>query len=279
MKNLKPYKEECFEIHKKAVNKKHTGELKSRLELLNPLVENEYKSFDERFSQKELHKLVSNATLYAAKEDLTTLYSYQSSVIKSVRESIRKLQVKTIISTCQNCTIDSANSFDHVLPKSKFPEFIVNPKNLFPCCTTCNSHKLNAISEDGNDVFLNLYLDELPIIQYLFVDVFLDKYSELNFRYYLSNTDNKINSDFFNVINNHYTKLHLFERMRLKSIEYISELETKILTFRHRLSLDTIINDITNATNHDKEAYGHNYWRCILEIALINSPLFIDKYK
>ncbi len=279
MKNLKSYNGDCFEIHKKAVAKKHTSELKTRLELLSPLVEIEYKVFDEKFSLKELHKLASNATLFAAKEDLTTLYSYQSSVIISLRESIRKLQIKTIVSTCQNCTIDSANSFDHILPKSKFPDFIVNPKNLFPCCTTCNSHKLNSINEGGNDVFLNLYLDELPITQYLFVDVFLDKYNELNFRYYLNNVGNKINEDFFNVIVNHYTKLHLFERMRLKSIEYISELETKILTFKHRLSLDTIVNDITNAANIDKEAYGHNHWRCILEIALVNSPLFIDKYR
>lgn len=276
MKNLKSYTSNCFEVHKLAVSKKHKSALKDRLELINPTIEREYRTYDKRFNANELYKLIPNSLLSSANADLLSLYWYQSSVIISIREHIRRLQIRTIINTCQNCTLDSATSFDHILPKSRFPEFIVNPKNLFPCCSTCNSYKLNSISEDGKDVFLNLYLDELPLTQYLFVEVSLDLYNEIDFQYYLENRNNIIQIDFFNLIVSHYTKLHLFERMRLKSIEYISEFETKITTFRDRLPLDIIINDITDAIEKDKEAYGYNHWRCVLESALINSPLLIE---
>lgn len=279
MKNLKSYNLDSFDIHKRAVNKKNNGELKDRLLLLNPSIEVEFKSYTEKFTANELGLLKPDEILSHSKTDLLTLYNYQSSVIISVREKIRKLQIKTIINTCQNCTIDSVNSLDHILPKSLFPEFIVNPHNLFPCCTTCNSHKLVSIEIEGNAMFLNLYLDELPREQYLFVDVFNDEYDELNFRFFIENVEEKIDPTLFSIIDNHYTKLRLFERMRLKSIEYISELENKIVTFKHRLTIDDIISDLTTAANIDSEVYGYNHWKFILEITLLNSPLFIDKYK
>lgn len=279
MKNLKPYKDDCFDIHKRAVNKKQAGDLKERLTKLNPNVEAEYKIFLERFTANQLGQIKPNTELGLSKADLLTLYSYQSSVIISVRENIRKLQIKTIITTCQNCTIDTANTLDHLLPKTSYPEFVVNPKNLFPCCSTCNSYKLDSTESKAGQKFLNLYLDDLPKEQYLFVNVFLDTNNDLDFRFHLKNIDSKIEVTIFSIIESHYEKLHLFDRMKLKSIEYVSELESRILAFRHRLSIDEIVIHLTTAVNDEKEAYGHNHWKCILELALLNSPAFMDKFK
>lgn len=274
-----PYKDDCFEVHKKAVNKKHQGELKERLLRLNSIVEAEFKIFLDKFKDNKLISLVPNAVLSLSRKDLLSLYDYQSSVIISVRESIRKLQIRTIISTCQNCTIDSANTLDHILPQSNFPEFVVNPKNLFPCCSTCNSYKLDATKSARGQIFLNLYLDDLPKQQYLFVDVSLDENEELDFRFYLQNIDNKIDANLFSIIESHFAKLHLFERMKLKSIECISELETRIRTFLHHLKLEEIIDNLIKAANDDKVAYGDNHWKCTLELALLKNPIFIDKFK
>lgn len=277
MKNLLPYRGDCFKVHQKAVDRKHQGELKERLLKLNPIVEAEFKVFLDKFKDNNLISLVPNASLSLSKEDLLSLYNYQSSVIIAVRESIRKLQIRTIISTCQNCTIDSANTLDHILPQSNFPEFVVNPKNLFPCCSTCNSYKLDAMKSANRQIFLNLYLDDLPQQQYLFVDVSKDEDEELDFRFYLQNIGNSIDSNLFSVIESHFAKLHLFERMKLKSIEYVSELENKIHIFRHQLKLEEIVNNLINATNDDRKAYGDNHWKCILELSLLNSPIFISK--
>jgi hypothetical protein len=279
MKNLKPYKENSFEVHLNAVNKKQKGELKNRLLLLNPYVEVEFFKFSEKFKTNQLSTLIPNSTLFLSKKDLFSLYSSQSSVIISLRENIRNLQIKTIITTCQNCTINSTNTLDHILPKSSYPEFVVNPLNLFPCCSTCNSYKLDAVESSSNQKFLNLYLDSLPNEQYLFVDVNYDINNDIDFKFYLKNIDDKINSTLFSVIESHYKHLHLFERMKLKSIEYVSEFETKIQTFRHGLTFDTIKDLLTKAVEKDKAAYGDNHWKCILEIALLNNSIFSEKYK
>lgn len=279
MKILRPYNGDTFDVHKQAVSSKHKGELKDRLIAINPLVKSQFEIYKSHFSSNTLGSVASDVELAKSKDDLLSLYSYQSKTIRQVRENIRRQQIKTIISTCQNCTIDSVNSIDHILPKSSYPEFIVNPINLFPCCTTCNSHKLDAIENDSGQKFLNLYLDELPNIQYLFVDISLDENKDLDFTYFLENPDNKIPAEFFLVIKNHYNKLHLFERFKLKSIEYLSELESKISAFRRRLSIEDIVIDLTTAINDEKDAYGHNHWKCILESTLINSHLFMQRFE
>jgi 5-methylcytosine-specific restriction endonuclease McrA len=185
MRNLIPYNKDCFGFHKSVVDSKHACESKERLIILNPEIEKVYKTFEKQFSDKCLNTLVPNSYFTPYRDDLYTLYKFQSAVIKKLRDEIRQLQVRTIINTCQNCTIDSVNSLDHILPKGKFPEFVVNPKNLFPCCSTCNSYKNDSIENKDNVGFLNLYLDELPQTQYLFVDILLDKDNEIDFRFYI----------------------------------------------------------------------------------------------
>lgn len=276
MKNLIPYNEDCYPIHEKAVNKKNSGEIKERLLVLNPEIKKSYVSFEEKFTNNNLGNLLPDKTFDEHKEDLLTLYKYKSSVIRELRSDIRKLQIKTIINTCQNCTVDSVNSMDHILPKSIYPQYVVNPKNLFPCCTTCNSYKLDSVEKKEKGKFLNLYLDELPDEQYLFLDIFLDDDNEINFKFYLSNV-NSINEELFDIIKYHYENLHLFERMRLKSIEHVSEFENRISTFRKRLTINEIREDITEAIQEDLKVYGYNHWKCILEKSLLNSSLFIDR--
>jgi hypothetical protein len=279
MKNLSPYKEDCFSIHKKAIEKKHNGDLKDRLLKINPLVEKEYNSFLENFNSNSLIFVKPNLELSKSKEDLLSLYKYQSSVIRGVRESIRGLQIRTIISTCQNCTLDSINTLDHILPQAIYPEFVVNPKNLFPCCSSCNDYKLDAITNDAGQKFLNLYLDKLPETQYLFVDLSLDSFGDIDVNYYLKNEGISINENLFKIIENHYDKLHLFERFKLKSIEYISEFESKISAFRKRLTIQEIVFDLTQAVKDEQKAYGYNHWKCILELSLINNNLFMIRFK
>jgi hypothetical protein len=281
MKNLIPYRDDCFAVHKLAVDKKHPSELKSRLLLLNGEVEKEYKVFKEKFEINKLNVLVPNSTLLLSKDDLFTLYNYQNSVMKAFRETLRKLQIRTVITTCQNCTIDTANTFDHILPKAKYPEFVVNPINLLPCCSICNSYKLDSFGNNTTtkQKFLNLYLDELPTLQYLFVDVFLDPSNDIDFKFELRNVDNQIDAETFELLSSHYFNLRLFERMKFKSIEYISEMENRIFSFSKRLSIEDIIFDLIESANSDKMAYGNNHWKCVLEIALLESTDFIEKVK
>lgn len=278
MKNLEPYNKDTFEVHKSAVKSKNSGQLKIRLMSILPSIKIAYDNFDEEFSKNKIYSIAEKKDFDAYKEDLLTLYRYKSKIVRMVREEIRDLQISTIINTCQNCTLDSVNTLDHILPKSNFPQFVINPKNLFPCCSRCNSYKLDISETEKKRFFLNLYLDELPKEQYLFVNILQDKDGNLDFNFYLENIKNLITEELFTIIKNHYTNLHLFERMKLKSIEHISELENKIIIFKKHLPLDSIIKSLIEAAEFDKLAFGYNYWKSILEISLLNSKVFLQKF-
>ena len=123
-----------------------------------------------------------------------------------------------------------------------------------------------------------MYLDNLPTEQYLFVDVLLDGNGELDFQYRLQNLKKVIDSQLFDKISSHYEGLNLFDRMKLKSIEYISEVENKVTSHRHRLGLNEIVVDLIDTATKDKLAYGSNHWKCILEISLLTSSVFMKRF-
>lgn len=276
MKNLIPYNGDYFEVHKKAVESKNESDLKERLKKLYPVIETDFAKYSKEFENNNLSSIRVNSILIHSRDDLFSLYEYKSKVIRELRKGIRKLQIKTIISTCQNCTLNSINTLDHILPKSKFPEFVVNPINLFPCCSSCNSYK-NSESDNGiGQRFLNLYLDRLPEEQYLFLDVFKDSKDELDFNFRLENVGGKISSSLFSIINSHYEKLRLFDGFKLKSIEYLSELRSKISSFKTELPIETIVRVLEDSIKKDKLAYGFNHWKCILELSLIKSEIFLE---
>ena len=114
MRNLIAYKEDCFTVHRDAVNQKHEGELKKRLLSISNKIELQYSNYNEKFDAKDLQSLIPDADLVHSKKDLSSIYKYTNSVIRKVRKSIADNQVKTIITTCQYCTGNSANTMDHI---------------------------------------------------------------------------------------------------------------------------------------------------------------------
>lgn len=279
MKNLIFYPDNCFDVHRKAVNAKNKSVRKTRLQNMDLIIEQEYKIYSDFFKKNKLNLVKPNSELNEnnIQSDLLSLYNYQSNTIKNLRERIRNLQPSTIQITCQNCTIDTVGTLDHILPKTAYPAFAVNPLNLFPCCSKCNSYKLDSISSTTNQKFLNLYLDDLPKEQYLFVNIFLDNFKEINFKFFLRNLESKIEAKLFQVICNHYKNLHLLNRMQLIAIEFMSELENKIIAFSEQLPLDNILKILIKSSESNRKVYGYNHWKYILEFSLLTSPIFLKK--
>lgn len=271
-----PYSGDCFDTHKRAVSQCRIAK-RNRLLKVQTRIEEAYKKYDDNFLCKKLEKIVPDPGLEEVKQDLISLYDYQSNIILEVRKDIREAQVKTITSTCQNCTVDTPGTLDHILPKSIYSEFIVNPKNLFPCCSTCNSYKSTSVINNPKKQFLNLYLDELPEVQYLFVE-FKEANEELDYEFYLENKENAVPADLFSKIEYHYDKLHLTERFKLKSIQYKSELENTIKNFRKYLSIENIISVLKDKNKDEQKAYGHNYFKSILELAFLDNEQFMSRF-
>ncbi len=161
------------------------------------------------------------------------------------------------------CTIDTIGSFDHILPKEEYAEFADHPKNLIPCCTTCNSKKNMYWKENDTFLFLNLYLDDIPKQQYLFLSV-IQTESWPILRFSIKN-ENGIDENFFKRISSHYTRLDLCRRFEEASGQYLSEIQDSIHTLKEMgIADDDIKKNIIGRCSKLELREGPNYWKVVL---------------
>lgn len=279
MRNLKPYGGDDFEFHLEVVNSKRNTakdpEYKNRITSQNQNINKKFVEYKECFDGKTLTSLIPHPFTLNSKKDLQKLYSYQNKVIQKLKIDITTSDTDRIINTCQNCTISEVNSLDHILPQEEYSEYVVNPKNLFPSCTQCNSYKSkNWKNQQNESLFLNLYLDILPKEQYLFVDIEIENgILSVNFR--LENQNN-IDSKLYNLIVEHYTRLNLLNRFRENIDNVVIPLKNSIDTYKHKLPIDEIVQVIIETSEKNKKSFGYNYWKSILEISLVSNQNFID---
>jgi hypothetical protein len=278
MYNLVPYNGDCYSVYEQAVARKQDSELRQRLASINEEIKAAYESYSNLFQQNKLEDIASADVFAANRDDLENLYSYKSKVVRELKNKIEKAQVNTIVSTCQNCTINSVNTLDHVLAISKFPEFSVNPLNLFPSCGECNGYKNTSFLKNENRRFINLYLDKLPQKQYLFINLSLDYSDDLIFEYTVENRE-RIDPDLFQIISNHYESLNLPVRMQRKSIQHFRELINQISVRKANLPIDIIKEEILLVAEKDQKMLGHNYFKSLFEIALVNNDEFMNIFE
>lgn len=273
MKNLKEYDGDIIEffdnvLKSKKNSKKYPG-YKTQLENLKEIIHKQLHYYLEKFDNDILEELVPLSLNETDDNALQKMYSYSQKIFQNLKVKLTTNENNRKSGTCQYCTIGEVNSFDHFTPQSEFPEFVVNPINLIPCCTTCNGYKGNRWRKDGKRTLLNLYLDLLPQTQYLFVDiVFEDSVIIPNF--YLDN-QSAINEDLFRKIENHYNDLMLFKRFRENSDNVISELENTLRFYGKKISIE----DIKGITTEERSLWGYNYWQTVLKLELLDNDEFL----
>lgn len=276
MRNLKPYDESTSVFYDSVIaarkKSKKNPDYLTRIASYRTGVLTAYGVYDTHFAANKLITATALGIKNTAKDDLIKLYQYKSKIFQDLKTKLTTDEHNRIINTCQNCTINAVNSFDHVLPKDEFAEFAVNPKNLFPSCTECNGYKSTNWKKGGNSLFLNLLLDILPDKQYLFAKAVF-KGSNIKVEYELRN-DNGIAPGMFGLIDSHYNKLHLTKRFTENSGDIITELINSILTFKEELSEEKVRQTVLGKAERDLKKFGHNYWKAQAAKALISSDAF-----
>lgn len=277
MKNLKPYAECSGTFLDNVLNAKKNSKkdptYKNRVAALKPNVKNKFTTYDVEHTANNLASLTAHGYAGQDKIDLLKLYKYDNSVIQNLNEKVTTLEGNRLINTCQNCTINEINSLDHIVPKDEFPEFSVNPRNLFPSCTKCNGHKNVIWRENKKSLFLNLYLDKLPEEQYLFCYPTFDE-DKITLKFTIENRFN-IEQNLFELINNHYTRLHLPKRFRKNSHDTIYELNKEIKKYKDKMSKEELIKTIKEDILEEKKYYGFNYWKAIIKETLISDATYL----
>lgn len=277
MKNLNPYDLVSIDFYDELVKTKRNTSLnpnfKDRLATYRADIGTDFIQYDSNYIGKTLTAMTANGCNAAKTIDLLSLYSYGNSVISKLKIKLTTSQFNRVENTCQNCTIGEVSSFDHFLPKDEFPEFSVHPKNLIPSCSKCNGKKSINWRNGPNSLFLNLYLDALPNVQYLFVNI----NHNLDFIFTIDNR-NHINPDLFNIIESHYIKLDLANRFLGNSNKVVSELTNTINSFKNKLPRAEIVSSVNETENSNKVLYGSNYWQSILKTTLVNNIDFMNSF-
>lgn len=249
---------------------------KQRVNILTPNVKLLYNTYDTEHNANNHISLIPYGYVTQNKDDLLKLYNPKAKKSVTFKNNATTILDNRASTVCQYCTINSANTLDHIVPKSEFAEFAVHPKNLLPACSECNGYKLDRFKNNNDRLFLNLYTDVLPTVQYLFVDIQITNgVIEANYR--LSNINN-INLQLFSLIESHYDKLHLFRRFKSKTNTIISEMTNLITSAVGVISKETFIKITFDKINKDKLLHGNNHYKLILEETLIHNNTFIDHF-
>ena len=274
MMNLIPSTKNPIDFHKAVIAKKRDSTLRSRLTAIDAIIAQDFAVYENRFLNNNLESLVATVHSDETKADLLSLYSYKNSLITSIKNEVTTTVTNRKIATCQNCTIGEGSSLDHLVPKEEFNSFAVNPLNLFPSCTSCNSRKGRFWLSGGRRKFLNLYLDILPDVQYLFPTVQLIN-GDFTVIYEVDNR-NGINHQLFRTIESHYRALNLCARFTENLDKVIPKLITSIKPSRRLMSRADIVRTSLETATENQDLYGFNYWYSITEIELLNSQAFMD---
>lgn len=269
MRKIKHYKGNPLDFHEKVVNSKRNTKndvgKKKRLAALLPTSQKAFADYDVKFARNVLQTLIPIKLTNQEKEDYIGLYDFHSSVFTRLFNRLTTTDEGVDDSMCPYCTIGEASSLDHIIPKTVMPVFADHPKNLIPCCSNCNSKKSNVWFADNNWDYINLYLDDLPDVQFLFVDFTIDN-NTLKVNFHIDNRKN-IDRKLFLKIFNHYTKLDLCRRFELYCNQEISEVAILIKSFSKCVADDKCKEVILESSKELQNEYGFNYWKAVLRAA------------
>jgi hypothetical protein len=280
MRNLKVYNKETFEFYKDSIKRKRNPKddltYKDRLSDFEEEVSERYILYDEKYELNSLQDIDPETFSSQVSSDLLSLYKFSSKMMVDLKVKLTTTKNNSVSNDCQNCTIGEINSFDHYLPKELFPEFAINPKNLIPSCTKCNSFKGVNWKDKSRRLFLNPYLDKLPEKEFLFVDIKVDR-NNLDIDFKIDNR-NKLAADLFDIIESHYSRLYLCSRFSENCEKIIIETKTEILKYSTKLPFKEIKQTIIECAEENRKFFGFNHYNYILQIALVNNDAFIKEY-
>lgn len=275
MRNFDAFDGDSVDFYGLAVSRKEDEDLRLRLTAITDEIRAGYLLYDQHWEDSTLSVLHNNAFFTAFRNDLKGLYDYNSLTLRELRTNVQSRMPQAIRYTCQYCTVTPAESLDHYIPKEEFPEYSIHANNLVPCCKTCNGYKSFVWrGAQGQRLFLNFYRDFLLAGRFLFCEV-IDDNGEIDFRFYIENRIGISQVDFA-MVETHFSRLRLPERMRMKAVGVISELETTIAL--SSLSLEEVVEEVERSANRNFQSYGANYWKSIAELAMVSSPLFMQRF-
>lgn len=196
-----------------------------------------------------------------------------NAALGEVKADIKKTQRIEFRGTCPYCLIGEDSSFDHYLPKGKFPEFSVLPYNLIPCCSKCNTYKSECWLDGSNRKIINLYYDIIPTQKFLLCEITSNGYYNVPKIIYKLDNQSFHNLVEYNKVLTHFNKLRLLSRYQERALgELISEMKSL-----SGMKPDDAIRILSYSRKRENNKFGINYWMTSMYDALLNNQVFLKE--
>lgn len=239
-------------------------------------VEIAFRYYERAMDNRKLGLLRPSELLLNIKQQLLGMFSSDCKLVKEFRTWHFNNNPQTYYNVCPYCTINSANTTEHIFPKDIYPEYAVNVFNLIPACSECNSFKGGQVFDKNGEIFtINFYTDSLPDIRYLFARIIPIEEGGVQFEYYLCNI-NSIDKNLYGLIERHFDHYHLIDRYYNKAVQELSNIENyfKFEKVTNEADFDEAANKLIRKTEDDAKVYGKNHWKIVMYYDAATSQTF-----
>ena len=241
------------------------------------LIHNEYDYIKERYKEYERNKEklenITNSKFRQNKCLAQNIYYELYSLYDSKEELKHKIRKRSKV-ICPYCGIqETPYHVDHILPRSKYPEFSMFNHNLIGVCSVCNSrYKGDDFVLNGERQFFNPYVDTF-VENKQFVECSLSVsgiYLKIDFS--IEDIDNEaygymiIKNHFNNLnLNSRYKKILLQDKVKRFKDSYIDEhlLKYEDVTLNElKTDIDKIVREFRSFNNNHWEKV---FWKALKE--------------
>jgi endogenous inhibitor of DNA gyrase (YacG/DUF329 family) len=201
-------------------------------------------------------------------DELRACYNIATSPLRDLKDAIKSVQPSRTLKYCPMCGTTLHSTFDHYMPMVRFPEFSVHPLNLVPCCSKCNSIKLDDwLASNGERQYLHSFVDDVSQYSFLKATLIEDPHLTGVGATFSLSRPRGLNVDQYRLIASHFKRLHLLERYKDLSNDEIADCIASC-----RVYLNSGGPDVKSFLMGQAEdllgLYGASNWRAILMIEL-----------
>lgn len=163
MRNVQLSDADDFLNFQSLVKRKNPGPARDLLVAMFPVIKGRYEHYSARKLKPETVTPAKRNTAECAA--LKSCYTNSLKFKRSLTPNADPANPQPL-SRCPYCQIGFAETWDHFLPSSKFPDFFVYQPNLVRVCSGCNETKGNRkVSNPRSTV--HPYFDDLNTVSYL----------------------------------------------------------------------------------------------------------------
>lgn len=125
--------------------------------------------YDASAAASTLHSFPRVTTVGpASAADMIALYTEQMVATKSPgRAAYDLIKASSPNDKCPLCGVGVVRTLDHHLPKSKYPDLSICPRNLVPACDFCQTGKVSKHPANAGEQTLHPYYDDFSAEQWI----------------------------------------------------------------------------------------------------------------